>query len=84
VRGRHSRPGERFAEEVTGRFAWRRNAHKDGEDWFKKIHPLVIEDCCQLVKANSIKGNKQDNVSVVFTPASNLKKTQGMETGQVR
>jgi hypothetical protein len=62
----------------------RRNAHKDGVDWFKKIHPLVIEDCCQLVKANSIKGNKQDNVSVVFTPASNLKKTQGMETGQVR
>ncbi len=47
------------------------------------IHTQVIEDCCQLVKANSIRGNKLDNVSVVFTPASNLKKTNGMEVGQV-
>ena len=47
-------------------------------------HMKVIEDCCQLVKANSIRGNKLDNVSVVFTPASNLKKTNGMEVGQVR
>jgi len=60
-----------------------RGAHKTGENWYKNIHPLIVEDCCQLVKANSIKGNKQDNVSVVFTPASNLKKTNGMEVGQV-
>ncbi len=61
-----------------------RGSHKSGDkDWFKRIHPLVIEDCCQLVKANSIKGNKLSNVSVVFTPASNLKKTASMEIGQV-
>lgn len=59
-------------------------AMKAGDkDWYKKIDEKVVEDCCQLVKANSIKGNKQDNVSIVFTPASNLKKTQGMDTGQV-
>eukprot|EP00285_Hemiselmis_virescens_P014470 CAMPEP_0173391988 /NCGR_PEP_ID=MMETSP1356-20130122/18699_1 /TAXON_ID=77927 ORGANISM="Hemiselmis virescens, Strain PCC157" /NCGR_SAMPLE_ID=MMETSP1356 /ASSEMBLY_ACC=CAM_ASM_000847 /LENGTH=237 /DNA_ID=CAMNT_0014349697 /DNA_START=6 /DNA_END=719 /DNA_ORIENTATION=+ len=60
-----------------------RGSHKKGDNWFKEIHPLVVEDCCQLVKANSIRGNKQDHVRIVFTPASNLKKTQGMEVGQV-
>jgi hypothetical protein len=43
----------------------------------------VLEDCVQLVKANSIQGNKQNNIDVVYTPWSNLKKTQGMEVGQV-
>eukprot|EP01123_Difflugia_compressa_P007824 TRINITY_DN2180_c0_g1_i1.p1 TRINITY_DN2180_c0_g1~~TRINITY_DN2180_c0_g1_i1.p1 ORF type:complete len:209 (-),score=46.14 TRINITY_DN2180_c0_g1_i1:85-711(-) len=43
----------------------------------------VLEDCTQLVKQNSIQGCKQNNVSIVYTPWSNLKKTQGMEVGQV-
>jgi len=43
----------------------------------------VLEDCCQLVKQNSIQGCKQNNVPIVYTPWSNLKKTQGMEVGQV-
>ncbi len=41
------------------------------------------EDCCQLVKANSIQGNKMNNIVVVFTPWSNLKKTGDMAVGQV-
>ena len=62
-----------------------RGAHKSGDPhWYKRIHPSVVEDCCQLVKANSIKGNKLSNVSIVFTPASNLKKTASMDIGQVR
>ena len=67
-----------------------------------KIPAPVLEDCVQLVKANSIqgaqsfvtffppaplltgaKGNKQSNLSVVYTPASNLKKTASMDVGQV-
>jgi len=36
-----------------------------------------------LTKANSIEGNKKDNITVIYTPWSNLKKTAGMETGQV-
>lgn len=44
----------------------------------------TLEDCCQLVKANSIQGNKVDNLSIVYTPVSNLKKTASMEVGQVR
>uniref|UniRef100_A0A2P2KXU2 Uncharacterized protein MANES_16G065900 n=2 Tax=Rhizophora mucronata TaxID=61149 RepID=A0A2P2KXU2_RHIMU len=43
----------------------------------------LLEDCAQLVKANSIQGNKVNNVDVVYTPWSNLKKTASMDIGQV-
>ncbi|KAJ3694543.1 hypothetical protein LUZ60_010023 [Juncus effusus] len=43
----------------------------------------LLEDCAQLVKANSIQGNKANNVDVVYTPWANLKKTPSMEVGQV-
>ncbi|KAK4558881.1 hypothetical protein RGQ29_008226 [Quercus rubra] len=43
----------------------------------------VLEDCVQLVKANSIQGNKVNNIDVVYTPWSNLKKTASMDVGQV-
>eukprot|EP01059_Diplonema_ambulator_P033247 TRINITY_DN6874_c0_g1_i1.p1 TRINITY_DN6874_c0_g1~~TRINITY_DN6874_c0_g1_i1.p1 ORF type:complete len:224 (+),score=97.51 TRINITY_DN6874_c0_g1_i1:54-674(+) len=43
----------------------------------------VIEECCQLTKANSIEGCKLNNVKVVYTPWANLKKTPGMDPGQV-
>ena len=43
----------------------------------------MLEDCAQLVKANSISGNKKNNIVVVYTPWANLKKTRGMEDGQV-
>ncbi|KAF4363724.1 hypothetical protein G4B88_000953 [Cannabis sativa] len=43
----------------------------------------LLEDCAQLVKANSIQGSKVKNIDVVYTPWSNLKKTTSMDTGQV-
>ncbi|KAJ6626125.1 Coiled-coil domain-containing protein 25 [Pseudolycoriella hygida] len=43
----------------------------------------VIEDAAQLVKANSINGNKMNNVDVVYTMWENLKKTPSMDVGQV-
>lgn len=43
----------------------------------------TLEDCCQLVKANSIMGNKQDKVGICYTEWANLRKTQSMEVGQV-
>lgn len=43
----------------------------------------VLDDCAQLVKANSIKGSKLSSVDVVYTWWSNLKKTPNMEVGQV-
>lgn len=43
----------------------------------------TLEDCAQLVKQNSIMGCKQNDIVVVYTPWSNLKKTASMEVGQV-
>ena len=34
-----------------------------------------LEDCCQLVKANSIQGCKEAAVGIVYTPWANLRKT---------
>ena len=47
------------------------------------IPSAVIDDCAQLVKQNSIKGCKMNNIDVVYTQWSNLKKTANMEVGQV-
>lgn len=43
----------------------------------------MLVDACQLVKANSINGNKMNNIDIVYTLWENLKKTQGMDVGQV-
>ncbi|CAG4968245.1 unnamed protein product [Colias eurytheme] len=43
----------------------------------------VLDDACQLVKANSIMGNKMNDIDIVYTMWSNLKKTPSMEVGQV-
>lgn len=43
----------------------------------------LLDDCAQLVKANSIQGNKLNNIDVVYTPWLNLKKTASMDVGQV-
>ena len=47
------------------------------------IPSAVLEDCAQLVKANSIQGNKVNNLDVVYTMWSNLKKTASMDVGQI-
>ncbi|CAH1731066.1 unnamed protein product [Aphis gossypii] len=43
----------------------------------------LLEDACQLVKANSIQGCKLAEVQVVYTMWSNLKKLPGMKPGEV-
>ena len=50
------------------------------------IHSLpanVLEDMAQLTKENSIEGKKLNNIRVVYTMASNLKKTADMAVGAV-
>ncbi|KAL1652999.1 hypothetical protein SLS61_004620 [Didymella pomorum] len=54
----------------------------EGETWDKISEPL-LNDCAQLTKANSIEGNKKDNITVIYTPWSNLKKDGSMAVGQV-
>ncbi|ELP87903.1 coiled-coil domain containing protein, putative [Entamoeba invadens IP1] len=53
------------------------------KDTLDTIPEDTLEDCCQLVKSRSIKGCKLHDVVIVYTPASNLKKTNGMDVGQV-
>ncbi|KAF7030712.1 hypothetical protein CFC21_042187 [Triticum aestivum] len=52
-------------------------------DSIDTISDGLLEDCAQLVKAHSIQGNKMNNVEVVYTPWSNLKKATSMDVGQV-
>ena len=47
------------------------------------VDMAVIEDAAQLVKANSIQGNKMNDIDVVYTLWENLHKTESMEVGQV-
>ncbi|KAF4549506.1 NFACT protein RNA-binding domain-containing protein [Elsinoe fawcettii] len=54
----------------------------EGQTWDKIEEPLLV-DCAQLTKANSIEGNKKDNITVIYTPWSNLRKDGSMATGQV-
>ncbi|KAI9794823.1 MAG: hypothetical protein M1816_002951 [Peltula sp. TS41687] len=54
----------------------------EGETW-ENIPRELMEDCAQLTKANSIEGNKKDNITIVYTPWSNLQKDGSMAVGQV-
>lgn len=42
-----------------------------------------VEDMCQIVKHNSIKGCKMASCKIVYTPHSNLKKEENMDAGTV-
>lgn len=54
----------------------------DGWAW-DDLPKDLLEDLAQLTKANSIEGNKKDNVAVIYTPAGNLRKDGSMDIGQV-
>jgi NFACT protein RNA binding domain len=43
----------------------------------------LLEECCQLVKQNSIQGCKENNIDIVYTKWNNLRKTADMVVGQV-
>lgn len=54
----------------------------EGDSW-ESIPSDLLTDLGQLTKANSIEGNKKDNITVIYTPWSNLKKDGSMAVGQV-
>lgn len=47
------------------------------------VPSVILDDCAQLVKANSIEGNKMNDIDVVYTMWSNLHKSKSMDVGQV-
>ncbi|KAH6645785.1 hypothetical protein BKA67DRAFT_582360 [Truncatella angustata] len=53
------------------------------DDSWESIPQDLLMDLGQLTKANSIEGNKKDNITVIYTPWSNLKKDGSMAVGQV-
>ncbi|OAA50284.1 hypothetical protein NOR_00734 [Metarhizium rileyi] len=55
---------------------------QEGQTWDALPDELVM-DLAQLTKANSIEGNKKDNITVIYTPWSNLRKDGSMDVGQV-
>jgi hypothetical protein len=55
---------------------------REGDTW-DTIPQELLTDLGQLTKANSIEGNKKDNVTIIYTPWSNLKKDGSMAVGQV-
>ncbi|KAF7553959.1 hypothetical protein G7046_g6954 [Stylonectria norvegica] len=86
---------DKFENEDLIKFGWEEDFHadklssahiylrmKDGQAWDALPEELIL-DLAQLTKANSIEGNKKDNVTVIYTPWSNLKKDGSMEVGQV-
>ncbi|KAI4115756.1 MAG: hypothetical protein LQ345_003710 [Seirophora villosa] len=86
---------DKFENEELIKYGWDEDFHVDnlssahvylrlkaGQKW-DELPAALVEDCAQLTKANSIEGNKKDNVTVIYTPWSNLLKNASMATGQV-
>jgi len=55
---------------------------KDGET-IETVSRAAIHECSVLVKANSIEGCKKNEVTVIYTPWSNLHKTHDMDVGAI-
>ncbi|KAK5660765.1 hypothetical protein OQA88_12131 [Cercophora sp. LCS_1] len=86
---------DKFENEELIKHGWEEDFHVDklssahiylrlreGETW-DNIPEDLLTDLGQLTKANSIEGNKKDNITVIYTPWSNLKKDGSMAAGQV-
>lgn len=48
-----------------------------------KLEPRLLDELAQFTKANSIKGNKANNVTIIYTPVNNLHTDGSMDTGVV-
>ncbi|KAI1187733.1 coiled-coil domain-containing protein 25 [Nemania serpens] len=86
---------DKFENEELIKHGWEEDFHVDklssahiylrmaeGDSW-ESIPSDLLTDLGQLTKANSIEGNKKDNITVIYTPWSNLKKDGSMAVGQV-
>ncbi|TGJ86819.1 hypothetical protein E0Z10_g1970 [Xylaria hypoxylon] len=86
---------DKFENEELIRHGWEEDFHVDklssahiylrlreGDSW-DSIPEDLVTDLGQLTKANSIEGNKKDNITIIYTPWSNLKKDGSMAAGQV-
>jgi len=70
-------------DKLSSAHVYLRQTPEQSHGAWDKLPPNLLNDLAQLVKANSIEGNKKDNVTVIYTPFTNLKKTGDMAVGQV-
>ena len=47
------------------------------------IPPPLLYECAQITKENSIEGCKLNNITIIYTPASNIHKDGSMDVGSV-
>ncbi|KAJ7644695.1 cytoplasmic protein [Roridomyces roridus] len=69
-------------DKLSSAHVYLRIPEDSGMTW-DALPEALLTDCAQLVKANSIEGNKKDNLTIIYTPADNLKKSGDMAVGQV-
>ncbi len=50
---------------------------------YAELPEKAVQECAQLTKENSIEGCKKKGVTIIYTWASNLLKTEDMEVGAV-
>ncbi|KAG6008138.1 Coiled-coil domain-containing protein 25 [Claviceps maximensis] len=69
-------------DKLSSAHIYLRTTNPQDQPW-DALPEALITDLAQLTKANSIEGNKKDNITVIYTPWSNLKKDGSMDVGQV-
>ncbi|KAJ7166312.1 cytoplasmic protein [Mycena crocata] len=81
---KYAHPGDVWfhVDKLSSAHVYLRLPEESSMQW-DTIPEALLTDCAQLVKANSIEGNKKDNLTIIYTPADNLKKTGDMAVGQV-
>ncbi|KAJ2863935.1 Coiled-coil domain-containing protein 25 [Coemansia erecta] len=70
------------ADKLSSAHVYLRLSKGSGFDW-ESIPGALVDDLAQLCKANSIEGNKKNNVAIIYTPWDNLLKRGDMAVGQV-
>ncbi|EGS23557.1 uncharacterized protein CTHT_0002520 [Thermochaetoides thermophila DSM 1495] len=74
---------DKFENEDLIKYGWEEDVWlQEGQSW-DNLPQELLNDLAQLTKANSIEGNKKDNITVIYTPWSNLRKDGSMDVGQV-
>ncbi|KAJ1663600.1 Coiled-coil domain-containing protein 25 [Coemansia sp. RSA 1813] len=70
------------ADKLSSAHVYLRLSKGSGYDW-ESIPRALVDDLAQLCKANSIEGNKKNNITIIYTPWDNLLKRGDMAVGQV-
>ncbi|BEJ06947.1 hypothetical protein CcaverHIS641_0402160 [Cutaneotrichosporon cavernicola] len=70
-------------DKLSSAHVYLRQSEDEPHGAWDALPAALVNDAAQLVKANSIEGNKKDNITIIYTPFTNLKKTGDMAVGQV-